>query len=137
MTIEQNKDLVRHLFSDAMNGRDLSHVDRVIAPGFINHGFGKTAHGPEGFKEIIRQFTEAFPDMKIQLEEVIGEDQKVVTRGVWTGTHRSNFMGIPATGKHVSTEYIDIWRVEDGMCVENWVQMDIPGLMQQLGTMPK
>jgi predicted ester cyclase len=45
-------------------------------------------------------------------------------------------MGIPATGKPIKVGYIDIWRLENGKAVENWVQMDIMGLMQQLGALP-
>jgi predicted ester cyclase len=53
-----------------------------------------------------------------------------------TGTHRGEFMGIPATNKSVKVSYIDLWRVENGKFVENWVQLDMLGLMQQLGVVP-
>ena len=67
---------------------------------------------------------------------MLGEGDKVVTRGTFTGTHQGEFNGIPATGKKVKVSYCDIWRVENGKCVENWVQMDMVGLMQQLGVIP-
>jgi predicted ester cyclase len=60
----------------------------------------------------------------------------VVTRGVFAGTHRGDFMGIPATGRKVSIKYLDIWRLENGKAKENWVQMDMLGMMQQLGVIP-
>jgi predicted ester cyclase len=53
-----------------------------------------------------------------------------------TGTQQGEFMGIPPTNKPVKVSYIDLWRVENGQFVENWVQMDMLGLMQQLGVVP-
>jgi predicted ester cyclase len=79
----------------------------------------------------------AFPDMDINLENIIAEDNLVATRGYWTATHKGQFMGIDATGKKVNVRYIDFWKVENGKCVENWVQMDFLSLMQQLGVLEK
>ena len=136
MSTDQNKKIVQQLFNDAINARNLSVADEVIAPGFVNHGMQSPTNGPEGFIQVIQQFTNSFPDMKVQLEEVIAEGETVATRGSWKGTHKGNFMGIPATDKQVHVSYIDIWKVRDGKCVENWVQMDMVGLMQQLGAIP-
>ncbi|HMD00629.1 MAG TPA: ester cyclase, partial [Ferruginibacter sp.] len=63
---------------------------------------------------------------------VAGDGDIVATRGEWTGTHSGDFMNTPATGKKVKVKYMDMWRLEDGKAVENWVQMDMPGLWQQL-----
>ena len=81
-------------------------------------------------------FLEAFPDMRITLDDVIGEGEKVATRGHWVGTHKGAFMGVPATGKAVNVKFMDMWRFENGKAVENWVQMDLLSLMQQLGVVP-
>jgi steroid delta-isomerase-like uncharacterized protein len=102
----------------------------------VNHDLPAPAPGPEGFKQVVGMFTESFPDMRIRLLDVIGEGDNVVTRGEWTGTHKGPFMGVPATGKSVTVKYIDIWRIDNGKAVENWVQMDFLGLMQQLGVVP-
>jgi|SRR6185436_6875543 len=136
MANEENKNLIKQLFSECMNGRNFSLMDKIIAPGFINHGIPNAKTGPEGFKEILNQFLSGFPDMKINLEHVIGDGDMVATHGYWTGTHQGSFMGIPATGKQTRTEFIDVWKIQNGKCIENWVQMDMPGLMQQIGMMP-
>ena len=81
-------------------------------------------------------FRAAFPDLHVTLEDVFGEGDKVATRGYFTGTHQGEFNGIPATGKQVKVSYIDLWRLENGKAVDNWVQMDMIGLMQQLGVIP-
>ena len=81
-------------------------------------------------------FRTAFPDMRVVIEDAIAEDNKVVARGYFTGTHRGDFMSIQATDKTIHVKYIDIWTVEDGKLKDNWIQMDMLGLMQQLGVIP-
>lgn len=135
MNTAQNKALIERLFSEAMNARNFSVLSEILAPGFLNHSMPMPQPGPEGFKMVIEGFTNAFPDMKINLERVIGEGDLVVTSGHWTGTHQGNFMGIPATGKKVNIGFMDIWKIENGKAVANWVQMDNLAIMQQLGVM--
>jgi steroid delta-isomerase-like uncharacterized protein len=131
MSTEENKRIVKRLFSEAMNNRNFSVIDEVFDEHSVHHGFTYPVHGPEGFKELLNQFIVGFPDLQLTVEKAIAEDEFVTTRGTWTGTHKSDFMGIPATGKAVKVGYMDMWRMENGKCVENWVQMDIAGLMQQ------
>jgi len=132
MSVEQNKKIVHRMFDEVMNKKDFSLVREFVADNYVNHDM-PGAVGPEGMKKMIENFFDGFPDMRIRLDEVIGDGDSVATRGEWTGTHSGNFMGIAATGKKVKVKFIDFWRLENGKAVENWVQMDIPGLMQQLG----
>lgn len=120
------------MFEEGMNKKKFSLMNGLIAENYINHDMPGEP-GAEGFKKMIQGFFEGFPDMQIRLDNVIGDGDMVATRGEWTGTHSGSFMGIPATGKKVKVKYIDMWRLENGKGVENWVQMDIAGLMQQLG----
>ena len=136
MPADQNKEIIRKIFEEGMNNHNLSVVEQYVAPEYINHGIPGHNPGPEGFKEIILGFTNAFPDMIITQDEIIADGNTVATRGSWTGTNKGSFMGMPATGKQVKVSYIDFWKIKDGKCVENWVQMDIAGLMQQLGAIP-
>jgi steroid delta-isomerase-like uncharacterized protein len=136
MSAEHNKTAVRRLFEEGLNqGRD-SVIEELIAPNYVNHDFPASAAGPEGFKQVLGMFRAAFPDIRVTLEDVLGEDGRVATRGYFSGTHQGDFQGIPATGKPIKVSYIDIWRVQDGKLVENWVKMDLMGLMQQLGAIP-
>lgn len=136
MSAEENKRLVRRLFEDAVNKGDLDIADELVGRTYVNHDMPAPAPGLEGFKQIITMFRAAFPDLSVTLEEVLAEGDEVSTRGRWTGTHKGEFMNIPATGKKVTVSYIDIWRVDKGKLAENWVQMDMMGLMQQLGVVP-
>jgi len=135
MSTEENKALVRRVFEEGVVQGKLDAVSEIIAPNYVNHNF-PGGPGPEGFKQVIMMFKSAFPDMGLTIEDMIAEGDRVATRGTWTGTHQGDFMGVPATGKHVTVSYSDIWRLENGKAVENWVQMDILGLMQQLGVAP-
>jgi predicted ester cyclase len=60
----------------------------------------------------------------------------LVTRKTFQGTHRGEFMGVPATGKHVVIDVIDIIRIADGQLIEHWNVLDMLGLMQQVGALP-
>ena len=132
MSTEQNKKIVLRIFSEGMTERKFQVFEELISENFINHSFPNSQPGPKGFKAIIQQFTSAFPDMKISVQGIIAEGETVATRGSLSGTHKGEFMGIAATGKKVRIEYVDFWKLSSGKCVENWVQMDIAGVLQQL-----
>jgi steroid delta-isomerase-like uncharacterized protein len=131
-----NKAIVRSIFEDGFNKGNTSVWDKLIASNYVNHNMPVPAPGVEGFKMIVGMFTSAFPDMHVTLEDVVAEGERVATRGYFTGTHKGTFNGIPATGKSIKTSYIDVWRLENGKAVENWVVLDMVGLLQQLGVMP-
>ncbi len=135
MTTEYNKMLIEKVFNEVMNGRNMGSIEKFIAPGYVNHGIPNAKTGPAGFREIIQQFLDAFPDMKITMENIIAEGDMVATCGYWTGTNEGSFMGAPASGKQVKCAYIDFWKIQNGMCTENWVQMDMVGVMMQTDAM--
>ena len=136
MSTEQNKALVHRLFEEGVNQNKMSAADEIIAPNYVNHDFPAPAPGLEGFKMVVGMFRAAFPDIRITIEDSLAEGDKVMTRGHFTGTHQGAFMGVPPTGKKMMLKFIDEWRFENGKAVENWVQLDIMGLMQQLGAIP-
>ena len=134
MTTEQNKKIIQRLFNEGMNERKFQVFDEFVSDKFINHGIPNSKPGPNGFREIVQQFLQGFPDMRITILEIISDGDTVATRGYMTGTHNGEFMGLNSTGKKVRVDYIDFWKLNNGKCEENWVQMDIAGLMQQIGS---
>jgi predicted ester cyclase len=134
MSTEQNKKIVRRIFQEGIGERKFQVFDELVSDKFVNHGIPDTQTGPKGLIGAVQQFIDAFPDMQVINQEFIAEGDMVATRGYMTGTHQGNFMGISATGKKIQINYIDIWKVSNGKCTENWVQMDIAGLMQQINT---
>ena len=137
MGASENKALVRRLFEQGMNERKLEIFDECVVPAFVNHDLPEPTPGPEGFRQSFAMFDSAFPDLHVHLDEVLAaDDDKVVTRSHWTGTHKGDFMGVPASGASVEVDFIDIWRIENGLLAESWVRMDLLGLMQQVGAVP-
>lgn len=136
MSAEDNKTIIHRVFTEIVNNGNFALADELIGPTYVNHGIPVPATGPEAFKMAVALFRAAFPDIHATQEQVLAEGDRVATHGYFTGTHRGDFNGIPPTGKSVKVAYIDVWRLENGKAVENWVQMDMMGLLQQLGVVP-
>ena len=103
-------------------------VEQVPLPG--------QAPGLGGLKDVLRGMRAAFPDMHWTVEEQIAEGDKVATRFEWTGTHRGEFLGVPATGRAVKVWGVVIDRLEGGKIKDTRIIMDSLGLMTQLGVFP-
>ncbi|MBI4672180.1 MAG: ester cyclase [Chloroflexi bacterium] len=116
---------------------DMNALDAFIVADFVEHN-PSPGQGPglAGLKQLFAGFQSAFPDMNISAEDVIAEGDKVAARFVMRGMNTGSFAGMPATGKQVTVEGIDILRVEGGKIVEHWGQYDQLGMMQQLGAVP-
>lgn len=137
MNTNELKAAVRRIFEQGMNKGDMSVFDQLIHPNYVNHDMPTPAPGAVGFKAIVGMFKNAFPDMHMTIEDTIAEGSEVATRGYFTGTHKGDFMGVKPTGKSVKVAYSDIWKVDGDRFKENWVTIDMVGMMQQLGVMPK
>jgi steroid delta-isomerase-like uncharacterized protein len=137
MSTEQNKAIRRRFDEEIVNKKNLAALESFYAPNYVDHaaipGFPP---GVEGVKQRHAAFFAAFPDSQIALEDQIAEGDKVATRFTIRGTHTGEFFGIPPTGKAASVTGIDIMRIVDGKIAEYWGQMDMLGLMQQLGAVP-
>ena len=92
--------------------------------------------GLDGLKEVLRGLRNAFPDMQWTVEEQIEEGEKVVTRFVWTGTHKGEIFGVPATGRPVTVWGVVIDKFVGEKVKKTRIIMDSLGLMAQLGVFP-
>ena len=95
------------------------------------------ARGIQDFRNVLEMFRKAFPDLKITIHDIFATKDRVTTRFVLIATHLGELMGIPGTGRHVQVSGISIIRFENGKMVEEWIEEDGPGLMRQLGILPK
>ena len=136
MSAEGNKALVRRYMEEAFEKRSSTIVDELVAPEFVHHDPVSPIHGPEELKQLHGMFFAAFPDMRLTVEDMIAEADKVVTRWTIRGTHQGDLLGIPPTGKSVIVTGMVISRLKDGKFVEDWEKFDTMGLMQQLGVIP-
>jgi steroid delta-isomerase-like uncharacterized protein len=134
---EDNKALVRRLFAEAINGRDLAVLDELVAAGVVTHTpVPGTAPGLEGFRRFVGAFLDAFPDQRTELHEVVAEGDRVAVLHTHRGTHGGELMGMPPTAKPFAITGIELFRIADGRIAEFWHQDDLLGLMQQLGAAP-
>ena len=134
----ENKQVVRKLFNDLLNKGNLAVADEIIAAHHVHHDpatpdFGK---GPEGQKQVISLYRNAFPDLKFTIDHMIDADDFVTTRYTSTGTHKGELWGIASTDKTIKVGGMAINRISRGRIVETWVIWDALGLMQQLGVVP-
>lgn len=136
MSPEENKALGRR-FVDAVNTGNLTTIDDVFAPGYVNRSPAPgTSPDLDGFKKGLTTFRAAFPDFRYTIEDEIVVGDKLVHRLTARGTQKGEFMGAPATGKQASWSEIHIGRIANGKLVEHWGLGDWYGLMQQLGLAP-
>jgi steroid delta-isomerase-like uncharacterized protein len=128
---------IRHLY-DLINAGDIDGFSRKLADDFVEHdeapGFPPTK---AGVVQYFQMLLAAFPDLRMNVEDVIASGDKAVARVRVYGTHKGEFMGMPATGKSASVNLIDITRFgDDGLAREHWGVVDQLALMQQLGAIP-
>jgi steroid delta-isomerase-like uncharacterized protein len=120
---------------DLINAHDLDAFGEFLADDFIEHEqLPVGAPTREGVKDFFRMYIVAFPDLAMTVEDVVDGGSKVVARARFTGTHKGEFMGMPATGRTVDVQLIDIMRfADDGLVHEHWGVFDAMAMMQQLG----
>lgn len=134
-----NKVIIQCLYEEAWNNRRFELLDLLLSPSHALHGppaVSGAAVGPEVYKQVMLLYTSAYPDLCFRIEEMIAEGEKVACYWTMTGTHRGDFLGIPATGKKVSLDGITIHHVTDGKIMDTFVGMDNWSLMHQLGVAP-
>ncbi len=132
------KAIARRFLEEAFNSGDLAVVDELVAPEFVNHdaALPEPGVGIEAAKASITGYREAFPDLRLTIEQQLAEGEYVTTRWSARGTHQGNLMGMAPTGKQATVTGITIDRIVDGRFVESWTNWDTLGLMQQLGVIP-
>jgi steroid delta-isomerase-like uncharacterized protein len=125
------------MVNETMRTGNAALLDEVVAPNAVDHNPGPgQAPGRDGIKKAFIEFRSAFPDMRMDVQDMVAEGDKVACRVISRMTHRGDFQGIPATGRQVTLSVIDILRFVNGKMAERWGEFDSLGLMQQLGAVP-
>ncbi len=131
---KENKAIMRRAVEEVVNQGNLDLIDELVAPNFVDHTpFPGLSPDREGIRQTISMLREAFPDIHVTIEEFVAEGDKVVSRQSTRGTHKGEFMGVPPTEKEVTWTGILMFRISDGKIVDQWLEQDVMGLMQQLG----
>ncbi len=135
MSIEENKNIVLR-YQEIYNNNDLDRLTEVVSEDLLTPNIMPgIPRGLEGAKAAHRIMLAGFPDYQTVIEDMLAEGEKVAARIKMTGTNTGEFMGIPATGKHVEFTGIYIARISNGKIVEHWGEEDSVSLLQQLGVL--
>ena len=122
MTHDEIREFVRNHFEQFVNRKNIAIGDINFARGFIDHGADVPAGlppGPEGAKQYVGGALKRVPDMRVTIEDIIAEGDRVVVRNTWTGTDRE-------TGNKIRFSGIVIWRIEDRKLIERWAYLESP-----------
>jgi len=124
------KAIVRRVLR-AMETGDEAEFDAVIAEDYVQHNH--LGNGREPVKKMVGSLRRAFPDLKVVVEDLLSDGDRVVARVTISGTHQGRFLGVDPTDKPITIRSVDIWRIEDGRLKEHWDVVDRLDFMQQLG----
>jgi steroid delta-isomerase-like uncharacterized protein len=137
---DERRALIQRMYDETNNG-NIEILNELLAPDFVSYGGAgfQDLHGPEAFINLYRTFVAAFPDLKFDVKQiVVSDDDWAAVRGLQTGTHLGNFLGmVPATGKAVAWTGTATFKFDaNGKISERWQDLDNLSLFQQLGVIP-
>ena len=135
---EENKALIRRQEEELFSGGELETTEEIYAPDYVGHDPSnpQDVRGLEAAKQAAADYRRAFPDLRVTVEDLIAEGDKVAARLRFRGTHLEEMDGIAPTGKRVECTGIVISRIEGGRIAEDWANFDDLGMMRQLGLAP-
>lgn len=119
-TIEANKALLHLLFEEALQRGSLALIDEIFAADFVDHSTPDQQAGHDGVKDYFVAVRTGFPDIRVRIDDMIAEGDKVVVRTTWRGTHSGIYEGVAPTGRAVTRTLIQIFRIVDGKIMEEW-----------------
>jgi steroid delta-isomerase-like uncharacterized protein len=132
---EQNKQTIRRLIDEFWNNQNFDVADQMFAPDAVYQTDGVTQSYAE-VKAAFMQTRHAFPDMRVSVDDLLAEGDKVALRWTALGTHKNEFIGIAPTNRQVTMTGLTIYRFSDGRIVQAWNNSDSLGMLRQLGLAP-
>jgi predicted ester cyclase len=133
-TTKSNLDIVREYTERVFNEHNPDLAAQYVTSDIRWHGgvLG-TVEGVANLTQLLRGFIGALPDLKASEQDVVAADDKVAVRFIVEATHKGNLFGIAATGRRVRWDAVDVYRLTDGMIVEEWAADDVTAILQQIG----
>lgn len=133
-----NKSVVRRFIQEGLNNRNPELIIDTYSENYVGHDPERPtprtiADLQQGMAGLLGN---VFPDGQYSIERLFAEGDLVAWHWIFRATHQGELMGIPATGKQIVFGGINIFRLEEGKVVEDWVYRDTTGLMRQLGALP-
>lgn len=136
--MSKNKEIVKKIYTAFETG-NTSDLNNIISADAIDNNppENMTGKGPELVKNVITLYKNAFPDLKVKVNAMVAEGDKVISFLTFTGTHKGELFGIPATNKQVKVEGFDKVKIQNGKITERWGVFDQLGMFTQLGVIPE
>ena len=135
---DSNKAMIRRFVEEVKNKRQLEQLGDIFHSDYQEHNATVASFGAgvQGYQNFLNHLFTAFPEDTVTIDEIVAEGDMVVYRGTETGTHKAEFLRIPATGKSATWTEIQFFKIKDGKVIEHWVDVDIFSWFQQLGVIP-
>ena len=134
---QDNKEIVARFIEEFKNKANHDIVDELLTTDFVHHlADPRLPPGRDAIKLLGQSIVAGFPDVHATVEELLADGDFVVERTTARATNTGEFNGIPATGKQVAWTEIHIYRLKDGKIAEQWSEIDLLGLLTQLGAVP-
>lgn len=135
MSSEENKAVVRR-WIEGFNDGDVQAEADARTSSYVAHFPGRPPLDSDGWMQATGAFVEAFPDLRLTVQDIMAEGDRVAARVAFRGTHKGPFQGLPPTNREVAFTSIEMNRMVDGKVAEHWVEIDLIGLLHQLGAIP-
>ena len=119
-TLAKNKMLVRRIYNEALLQGNLEIVDEVFSSDFVDHSTPDQPTGPGGVRAYFEAIRHGFPDVRVVIDDIIAESEKVVVRTTWRGMQMGSYEGVAPTGEVATRTLMQIFRIVDGVIVEEW-----------------
>ena len=133
-SIDANKALVRRAIGYNHGAAD--EGSSIFAPDFVAYMPGQQPMDRATFEQFVGGVTKGMPGYAYEIQDQIAQGDLVANRITWRGVHSGNLAGVPATGRSIELRGINMFRVRDGRVVEQWAQLEMLGLLQQIGAIP-
>jgi steroid delta-isomerase-like uncharacterized protein len=137
-TVEKNKVVARRLVDEVFSAGNMRTLDEIFAANYANHNMPVPGipGTKDGFKRIVAATRQAFPDVHVNIQDMVAEGEFVVFRDTVQATSRGDFFGVPGNGKRLKWTEIHFLRIANGQIVEHWTNFDQLGILRQLGAIP-
>lgn len=138
MTVEENKAIIRRYIEVGWSEGDMAVVSESVAPAYRRHqpNMAMAVDSSEALQSLIGVYRAGVPDLRIEIEHIVAENDRVATRVRCTGHHTNELAGIPASGRSVDFTASDFFHMVNGRIAESWHNVDDFGLLTQVGVLP-
>lgn len=140
MNREKNKATCRHFIQQILNEGHYSSIRDFVSPDSVHHELDDMStpagHGPEWFADLIRLYHIGFPDLQVEVQDQMAENDRVMTTLRMQGTQTGPLLGIGVSGKPIDISGVRIDRLAEGKIAESWFHWDALGMLQQIGALP-